>query len=169
MKLRFPAPFQHKHPPVVNVNQQFAEVCTAGQRVADAFARAIGSWTFIVIQSMLLALWVALNVVAWVKMWDPYPFILLNLMLSFQAAYAAPIIMMSQNRQSQRDRLDARNDYLINLKAEEELRAVLENQAAQNVALQSLLQVMDAITLSLGVTTPDQKNLNGASKDTNAT
>lgn len=69
-----------------------------GQRIADAVARTMGSWRFIIVQSTLLAVWVTLNVTAWRAHWDPYPFILLNLALSFQAAYAAPFIMMSQNR-----------------------------------------------------------------------
>ena len=68
---------------------------TIGQRVADAVAATMGSWTFIIIQSFLLVVWIALNVTAYVQQWDPYPFILLNLALSFQAAYAAPFIMMS--------------------------------------------------------------------------
>jgi len=75
-----------------------------GQRVADRFAAVMGSWPFIIGQSIILVAWVVLNIAAWVQHWDPYPFILLNLMLSFQAAYAAPIIMMSQNRQEERDR-----------------------------------------------------------------
>lgn len=73
---------------------------TIGEKVADGFARAIGSWTFIITQSVLLTAWVVANVVHAIKPWDPYPFILLNLALSFQAAYASPIIMMSQNRQA---------------------------------------------------------------------
>jgi uncharacterized membrane protein len=73
---------------------------TVGEKVADGFARAIGSWPFIILQSCLLAAWVVANVIHVIKPWDPYPFILLNLALSFQAAYASPIIMMSQNRQS---------------------------------------------------------------------
>jgi uncharacterized membrane protein len=78
---------------------------TTGERAADAVAGAVGSWRFIIIQSCLLAAWMALNVVAFARHWDPYPFILLNLALSFQAAYSSPIIMMSQNRQAQKDRL----------------------------------------------------------------
>jgi uncharacterized membrane protein len=73
---------------------------TFGQKVADRFARSIGSWSFILIQTGLLAAWVIANVTHLVHSWDPYPFILLNLALSFQAAYASPIIMMSQNRQA---------------------------------------------------------------------
>ena len=93
---------------------------TLGERVADGFASAVGSWTFIIIQSVLLIVWVILNVIGWWRHWDPYPFILLNLALSFQAAYASPIIMMSQNRQA---RLSERRNHLdlqINLLTEQE-------------------------------------------------
>lgn len=93
----------------------------AGARVADKVAAVMGSWTFIICQSVILTVWVALNVFAWVRAWDPYPFILLNLMLSFQAAYAAPIIMMAQNRQADTDRAKAEKDYDVNLKAEMEI------------------------------------------------
>lgn len=94
---------------------------TLGDRISDQVAAVMGSWPFIIIQSLLLACWVSLNVLAFIKHWDPYPFILLNLMLSFQAAYAAPIIMMSQNRQASIDRQDAQHDYEINMKAELEI------------------------------------------------
>src|SRR5947209_20137738 len=94
---------------------------TTGQRIADAVAAMMGSWTFIIIQSVILMFWIALNVTAYVQQWDPYPFILLNLALSFQAAYAAPFIMMSQNRQQDIDRNRAENDYQINVKAELEI------------------------------------------------
>ena len=81
----------------------------------------MGSWRFIIIQSAILLVWIVLNVTAYVQQWDPYPFILLNLALSFQAAYAAPFIMMSQNRQQDIDRKAAENDYQINVKAELEI------------------------------------------------
>ena len=82
----------HRHPPVKNVNEAHAEGLTTGQRIADGLAAVMGSWGFIIAQSILLAIWIVLNVAAWINHWDPYPFILLNLALSFQAAYAAPII-----------------------------------------------------------------------------
>jgi uncharacterized membrane protein len=94
---------------------------TLGERVADRVAIIVGSWTFIIIQSLLLVLWIVLNLVAWFSAWDPYPFILLNLVLSFQAAFTAPIIMMSQNRQSAVDRMKAELDYHVNVKAELEI------------------------------------------------
>ena len=94
---------------------------TAGQRIADTVAATMGSWRFIIIQTTILILWIALNITAWINHWDPYPFILLNLALSFQAAHAAPFIMMSQNRQQDIDRMAAENDYKINIKAELEI------------------------------------------------
>jgi uncharacterized membrane protein len=94
---------------------------TLGERVADSVAATMGSWKFIIIQSAILLVWIILNVTAYVEQWDPYPFILLNLALSFQAAYAAPFIMMSQNRQAAIDRLAASVDYDINCKAELEI------------------------------------------------
>jgi uncharacterized membrane protein len=90
---------------------------------ADSFVLVMGSWKFMIVQSLILAAWIVANVMAWVHHWDPYPFILLNLALSFQAAYAAPIIMMSQNRQAAKDRLAAEQDYLVNTMAEEEVKA----------------------------------------------
>ena len=94
---------------------------TVGQRVADTVAATMGSWKFIIIQSIILLAWIVLNITAYIEHWDPYPFILLNLALSFQAAYAAPFIMMSQNRQQDIDRMAAKNDYQINVKAELEI------------------------------------------------
>jgi uncharacterized membrane protein len=94
---------------------------TLGHKVADKIATVVGSWRFVIIQSVVLAAWIVFNVVAWGEQWDPYPFILLNLMLSFQAAYTAPVIMMSQNRQSEIDRRNQNNDYEINMKAELEI------------------------------------------------
>jgi CRP/FNR family transcriptional regulator, cyclic AMP receptor protein len=108
-----------------NVNELADEQLTLGQRIADKFASMMGSWRFIIAQSVFLAIWVLLNVAAWVYQWDPYPFILLNLMLSFQAAYASPIIMMSQNRQVDKDRLAAEIDHQVNAKAELEIGLVL--------------------------------------------
>lgn len=94
---------------------------TVGQKVADVVAATMGSWNFIIVQSVVLAIWIVLNVTAFVQRWDPYPFILLNLALSFQAAYAAPFIMMAQNRQQDIDRKAAEHDHQINIKAELEI------------------------------------------------
>lgn len=99
---------------------------TRGQRLADGVAATIGSWRFIVIQSTAILLWITGNVLVGANSWDPYPFILLNLLLSFQAAYTAPAIMMSQNRQSELDRRHAQSDYEINVKAELEIELLHE-------------------------------------------
>jgi uncharacterized membrane protein len=102
-------------------SQMAATEFTTGQRIADQVAATMGSWKFIIIQSVILLAWIALNITAFVEQWDPYPFILLNLALSFQAAYAAPFIMMSQNRQQDIDRQAAEHDHQINIKAELEI------------------------------------------------
>jgi uncharacterized membrane protein len=97
---------------------------TFGERASDWIAGMVGSWRFIIVQSVLLGLWIVLNSIAWLQHWDPYPFILLNLVLSFQAAFTAPIIMMAQNRQSDIDRHKAQLDYDVNLKAELDITAL---------------------------------------------
>jgi len=106
-----------------NINKVFTEQMTFGQRVADKVAAFGGSWTFILIFIAILVSWVILNsfLLAQPKVFDPYPYILLNLFLSMIAALQAPVIMMSQNRQAVRDRLDANNDYQVNLKSELEI------------------------------------------------
>ena len=146
----FPQPFSHYHAPVRNVNEILEEELTFGQRAADWTTNIMGSWRFIIVQSLMLVVWVVLNVVAWSKHWDPYPFILMNLVMSLQAAYTAPIIMMSQNRQAMRDRLDAHNDYLINQKAEEEVRAILDHLAAQDRALAQMHELLLALQAQSG-------------------
>jgi uncharacterized membrane protein len=108
-------------------NAPGAPSLTLGQRVADKVATTMGSWTFIILQSIILLIWIVLNIAAYVEHWDPYPFILLNLALSFQAAYAAPFIMMSQNRQQEIDRQAANDDYQINIKAELEIELLHNN------------------------------------------
>jgi uncharacterized membrane protein len=139
-RLTFPNPFPHAHLPVQDVNEILEEQSTKGQRAADWVATAVGSWGFIIGQTVLLTFWIVLNITAWIKHWDPYPFILMNLFLSAQAAFTAPVIMMSQNRQTLRDRVEAHNDFLINQKAEEEIRAILVVLEAQNIALAEIHQ-----------------------------
>ena len=110
-----------------NVNEVEEEQMTLGQRVADRVADTIGSWRFIIIQSILIVIWIILNSIALLEHWDPYPFILMNVMLSFQAAYAGPVIMMSQNRQSAKDRLVAEIDHQVNAKAELEINNLMRH------------------------------------------
>jgi len=130
---------------------------TRGQRLADGVAATIGSWRFIVIQSTAIVLWITGNVLTGASAWDPYPFILLNLLLSFQAAYTAPAIMMSQNRQSELDRRHAQNDYEINVKAELEIELLHEKidilkereLLALTEAVRQLSQQVDALSHKL--------------------
>jgi uncharacterized membrane protein len=122
---------------------------TAGQRVADIVAASMGSWNFIIIQSVILVIWIILNVTAYVEQWDPYPFILLNLALSFQAAYAAPFIMMSQNRQQDIDRKAAENDHQINIKAELEIE--LLHQKIDQLRETEVLHLTDAVKELTGI------------------
>ena len=131
-----------------NVNEVEEERLTLGQRVADRVADTIGSWPFIISQTIILAIWITLNVALKPdQRWDIYPFILLNLMLSFQAAYAGPVIMMSQNRQSAKDRLAAEIDHDVNTKAELEIN--------------NLMRRMDELELSMEENQAELKQLLG--------
>ena len=109
-----------------DINETFADRQTFGERLADRVAAFGGSWPFIIAFGVFLALWTAINLLLRKEAFDPYPFIFLNLVLSMLAAVQAPVIMMSQNRQAAKDRLDAGNDYQVNLKAEIEIMALLE-------------------------------------------
>ena len=121
-----------------------------GSKVADYVAETVGSWRFIIAQTIVLAIWIALNLTALLNHWDPYPFILLNLILSFQAAYAAPIIMMSQNRQAEIDRRRAEHDYRINVKAELEIE-LLHNKidALREQEILRLLNIIQRLSAHL--------------------
>jgi uncharacterized membrane protein len=107
-----------------NWHEKHFETLSVGSRLADAVAKGMSSWKFIIIQTVLVILWMSLNIVGFFYHWDVYPFILLNLLFSTQAAYAAPIIMMSQNRQSERDRMQAQADYQTNIEAKQEIEAL---------------------------------------------
>jgi uncharacterized membrane protein len=100
------------------------ETLTYGQRIADSVANGMGSWSFIIGQTIFVIIWMTLNVIGFIRHWDVYPFILLNLIFSTQAAYAAPIIMMAQNRQGERDRLQAQADYDTNIEAKLEIESL---------------------------------------------
>jgi uncharacterized membrane protein len=131
---------------------------TRGQIIADLVASTMGSWRFIIIQSSVLILWIGLNITAYIKHWDPYPFILLNLALSFQAAYAAPFIMMSQNRQQEIDRLEAESDHQINIKAELEIELLHRkiDQLRENELLAMAESILDLTRLLKEERTKDQ-------------
>jgi uncharacterized membrane protein len=136
--LHFPEPYEHRHPPVKDVTELLRQPKSFSQRAADWVAVVVGSWRFLIIQSLLLAVWFFINSVSGLSHWDPYPFIFMNLVLSLQAAYTASVVMISENRQTERDRLQARIDFEINQKAEEEVRAILDHLACQDQALRAI-------------------------------
>ncbi|MBI2298124.1 MAG: DUF1003 domain-containing protein [Armatimonadetes bacterium] len=129
------------------------ERLTPAQHVADRVAQAVGSWPFIIIQSCLLVLWMLMNVLlsyhlmrfGSLQAWDAYPFICLNLLLSFQAAYTGPVVMMSQNRQSEKDRRTAENDYLVNQKAEREIQVIMSHLVHQDQLLLEVLNRLESV------------------------
>lgn len=115
-----------------------------GERLADSVATGMGSWRFIIIQTLIVGAWMVLNVVAFMQHWDPYPYILLNLLFSTQAAYAAPIIMMAQNRQADRDRAQADEDFRTNVEAKKEIEELQLKLNAMDVEkLDRILELLE--------------------------
>ena len=152
------ARYRHDHPPVRNVLSEHEQRLSLGQRIADRVTAAVGSWPFILTQSGLLIAWIGFNVYlvatdrthpGFLRSWDPYPFILLNLVLSFQAAYTGPVVMMSQNRSSEKDRLMAQHDYEINLKTEREIQVVMDHLAHQDRLLVDAMRRLEALQMPL--------------------
>jgi uncharacterized membrane protein len=131
-----------------------AEKRTTGERVADVVANFIGSWTFIIIQSAIFLVWVIVNTL-WLferYQWDPYPFILFNLFMSAEAAYSSPLILMSQNRQTDRDREQAQHDYDTNVAAKEEIETILRELG--RIEVQKLDQILALLGKSEQVHVP---------------
>lgn len=127
-----------------NWTESDAENRTFGGRLADWVAKGMGSWKFIIVQTIFVAAWMVLNIIGVVYQWDPYPFILLNLLFSTQAAYAAPIIMMAQNRQTDRDRAQAQADYETNLAAKYEIEELQRRLARiEDEKLDKILKLLD--------------------------
>jgi uncharacterized membrane protein len=123
---------------------------TAGQHISDVVAKTVGSWKFIIIQSVCIFAWISYNSINGSNAWDPYPFILLNLMLSFQAAYTAPAIMMSQNRLSEIDRQQASNDFEVNIKAELEIELLHQKiDLMKEKELRALTKAVEALSEKL--------------------
>lgn len=113
---------------------------TLGQRAADALTMWAGSWFFLILLTICIAVWIFVNSMSSQGRWDPYPFILLNLMLSFMAAYQAPVILMSQNRMSERDRAKARLDLDIDRKAEREIQDIQKDLEEIKMMLREMKQ-----------------------------
>jgi uncharacterized membrane protein len=154
--------WQARKPVARDVNEVFAQQMTFGQRVADAVAAFGGSWTFIGLFLSAMIVWMFYNS-GRPHPFDPFPFILLNLVLSCLAALQAPVIMMSQNRQSAKDRVDAQHDYAVNLKAEMEVLGLHEKldelRDARIGTLQKMLERQSAMIEELAA---EVKNLRGA-------
>jgi uncharacterized membrane protein len=138
--------FKHEqHTSIVNVNDLADSQLTVGQRIADKMASGMGSWSFIIIQAIILVVWGFLNAMPWWPWpWDRYPYIAANLILSCEAAFAGPIIMMSQNRQAEKDRLTAQNDYTTDCKGEEEVRHIMEHLDHQDALILQIVQNLEA-------------------------
>ena len=129
-----------------NWHQNHTSSLNFGQRLADSVANGMGSWRFIIWQTIIVAIWMILNVIAFVAHWDPYPYILLNLVFSTQAAYAAPIIMMAQNRQNERDRAQADEDFRTNVEAKKEIEALqIRLNAIEVDKLDKLMEKIDKL------------------------
>ena len=127
-----------------NWHQKHQETIGIGGRISDAVAKGMGSWRFIIIQTALVIFWMGLNLVGFFYHWDVYPFILLNLLFSTQAAYAAPIIMMAQNRQNERDRMHAEADYQTNIDAKLEIEELTKKLNRMEVdKLDKIIKMLD--------------------------
>ena len=124
-------------------HQRHHDTLKFGDHLADSVAKGMGSWRFIIIQTILVILWMGLNLVGYFFHWDAYPFILLNLVFSTQAAYAAPIIMMAQNRQNDRDRMQAQAYYQTNIDAKLEIEALaIKLKSLEVDKLDKIIQIL---------------------------
>jgi uncharacterized membrane protein len=143
-QFKFPKFHHEKHKPVVNVNEVADSSLTFGDRTSDSVAAYVGSWRFVILMTVLLVVWLVWNSIPFLPHFDPAPFILLNLCLSFLAGYTAPFIMMSQNRQATKDRLTAENDYKTDVKSEQEIRHILEHLDHQDGLILQVVQRLEA-------------------------
>ena len=134
---------QHDHPPVRDLNREVERKLTFADRVADDFARLVGSWIFVLVQAGIMALWVILNALNVLHPWDRYPFLFLNLILSLEAALWVSVVLMSLNRLADRDRLRAQHDFELNVKAEEELKALMNHLMHQDEILLQIVNRLD--------------------------
>ena len=134
---------QHDHPPVRDLNREIDRKLNLADRIAGDFARLVGSWIFVLAQVGLMFLWVLLNAIGSLRHWDPYPFMFLNLIFSIEAATWVSIVLMTLNRQADRDRLRAQNEYELNIKAEEELKALMNHLMHQDEILLQIVNRLD--------------------------
>ena len=133
----------HDHPPVRDLNRESDRRRGVPQQVADALARAVGSWSFLGAQAVLSAAWIVVNVLALTSRWDPAPFPMLDLAIGAEVLLAVVIAIMAINRAADRERLRAHGDYEMHVKLEEELRAVMTHLEVQDEVLLEILQRLD--------------------------
>ncbi len=134
---------QHEHPPARDVNREIDRREGRGEQVANDFARLVGSWTFVIVQVGLAVVWLLLNAFGLLRRWDPYPFGLLNLVFSAEAALAVSLMLMAFNRIHARDRLRAQSLFEQEVKNEEELRAIMAHLEAQDDMILQVLARLD--------------------------
>lgn len=140
---------QHDHPAVRDLNREADRRTTAPQRIGEDFARLVGSWTFVLLQLVLAAAWLALNVLQRVNHWDPYPFQLLNLVMSLEAVLAAAVVLMALARVTDRDRVRAQHQYEVDVKQEEEMRMLMHHMEVQDEVLLQVLHRLDRLDREL--------------------
>lgn len=134
---------QHDHPPVRDLNREVDRKLTVADRIGADFARLIGSWVFVLVQIGLMVVWVALNAIASFAHWDPAPFQLLNFILSLEATLWASLVLMALNRLTDRERLRAQHDYELDVKSEEEVKALMNHLMHQDEILLQIVNRLD--------------------------
>lgn len=139
----------HDHPPVRDLNREADRRTTAPQRIGEDFARLVGSWTFVVLQLLLTAAWAALNVLAGFHHWDPFPFALLNLVLTVELLVAAAIVLMAVGRLGDRDRVRGQHQYEVDVKQEEEIRMLMHHLEIQDEVMLQVLHRLDRLDREL--------------------
>jgi uncharacterized membrane protein len=134
---------QHDHPPVRDLNREVERRLTIPDRIADDFSRLVGSWIFVAAQVGIMVVWVVLNAFNLIRPWDRYPFTFLNFILSLEAAIWVSVVLMALNRFADRDRLRAQHDYELDVKAEEELKALMNHLMHQDEILLQIVNRLD--------------------------
>ena len=134
---------QHDHPPVRDLNREVERRQTFADRVADDFARLVGSWVFVLVQLGIMVIWIGLNAFNLIRPWDRYPFMFLNFVLSLEAAIWVSVALMALNRMADRDRLRSQQEYEVDVKAEEELKALMNHLMHQDEILLQIVNRLD--------------------------
>jgi uncharacterized membrane protein len=134
---------QHDHPPVRDLNREVERRQTFADRVADDFSRLVGSWIFVLVQLGIMVVWIGLNAFNLIRPWDRYPFMFLNFVLSLEAAIWVSVALMALNRVADRDRLRSQQEYELNVKAEEELKALMNHLMHQDEILLQIVNRLD--------------------------